>query len=1099
MTERPDLFAAVVPVVGALDMVRMETTANGVPNVPEFGTVAKEDEFRALLAMSSYHQVKDGTAYPAVMLMHGVNDPRVDVLAFGEDGRAARRRHDLGQTGPAQPRLRSRPRRRRYEGAAPARERRLLCLPLLADRTGRFPAALKARRNQCSSGDLVLVPDCLTLYSRAQREPDFWRRTHKPVLSKVCSARAAIWSATRLRAAVARMLEKADEALAALTMQTQSKDAQQAYQQTRKVLVSGRQTLEAQFHQLYLAEFLKRTSQVTDDAQSFAEFNTSLELVGEDDLEETLTFKELATKLRRYCDEELGALDQRVGVLLGDANLAAERNPFGPETICDAYQQACHALKAETQVRGVLRKLFDDHVIDEVRSVYKDVNALLVRNSILPKIRYNLSRKPEEARKATGKAGDAHEGGVADEQSIFSLLQNLVAGQGAAGGRGGGAGGLALPPGVVILQGAELLGSLTRLQQGDTSVIPGGLPAAAAAGSGTVNVLNELKSTSFAAGLVQMDATTLDIVAMLFDQLFDDPKIPVGLKSLIGRLQIPMLKVAIADKSFFTNKTHPARALLDTFGDLAARLPTEFGTQHPTFVRIEALVQQIVDTFQEDVGVFEGARAQLEALIAEHDEHIQAESQAAAKRIEQTENLAVAKTAAEDEVKARLQSHNVPGTVLEFIVEQWRRLLLLVHAKYGRNGAEWKDAIETMDELIWSVEPKTSVEDRRKLAAMVPRLIKRLGKGMQALGTPADVRQRFLGELMRIHTEPLAKANEKPAPDKTPAAAQPASAAPASLDLSAPVTVKNPYGAGEVQVSGLDFAPMPADLDKRAAAKAVLQASLAAEPPEKMTMGTWVEFRPKDNGEQRVAKLLFVSPKKTRYLFSDRRGEDVLELSRAEIVRRLRTGEVVRLENEPHAALRSHHERRRRQAAHTGDPRGLSGFRARRGRKPRAFHLCAWRRRPQERPCHARHRRGPRCPRRRSAPLQLSLSRARRKAARSDAGAARALRRRGPTPQAGTCTAGRSSSAAARWAAASPPCSPPTALPATRSCYLPIRCTRRGSRRSCATRICRASACRCCASTATATRSAPKSSWSGHSSRSARTGASTGSKAPTIR
>jgi len=78
VTERPDLFAAVVPVVGALDMIRAEATANGVPNIPEFGTVAKEDEFRALLAMSSYHHVKEGVAYPAVMLMHGVNDPRVD-------------------------------------------------------------------------------------------------------------------------------------------------------------------------------------------------------------------------------------------------------------------------------------------------------------------------------------------------------------------------------------------------------------------------------------------------------------------------------------------------------------------------------------------------------------------------------------------------------------------------------------------------------------------------------------------------------------------------------------------------------------------------------------------------------------------------------------------------------------------------------------------------------------------------------------------------------------------------------------------------------------------------------------------------------------
>ena len=79
MTDRPDLFAAVVPAVGALEMVRMETTPNGVPNIPEFGTRTNEPGFRALLEMSTYHQVRDGVAYPAVLLTHGVNDPRVEV------------------------------------------------------------------------------------------------------------------------------------------------------------------------------------------------------------------------------------------------------------------------------------------------------------------------------------------------------------------------------------------------------------------------------------------------------------------------------------------------------------------------------------------------------------------------------------------------------------------------------------------------------------------------------------------------------------------------------------------------------------------------------------------------------------------------------------------------------------------------------------------------------------------------------------------------------------------------------------------------------------------------------------------------------------
>jgi len=79
ITERPDLFRSAVIAVGNVDLVRSETRANGAANVPEYGTVTKEDEFRALLAMSPYANVKQGTPYPAVMFEHGVNDIRVDV------------------------------------------------------------------------------------------------------------------------------------------------------------------------------------------------------------------------------------------------------------------------------------------------------------------------------------------------------------------------------------------------------------------------------------------------------------------------------------------------------------------------------------------------------------------------------------------------------------------------------------------------------------------------------------------------------------------------------------------------------------------------------------------------------------------------------------------------------------------------------------------------------------------------------------------------------------------------------------------------------------------------------------------------------------
>ncbi len=78
LTQRPDLFRAVVSDVGIYDMLRVETTPNGAFNVTEFGTVKDPAQYKALRAYSPYHHVKDGTAYPAVLMMTGENDGRVD-------------------------------------------------------------------------------------------------------------------------------------------------------------------------------------------------------------------------------------------------------------------------------------------------------------------------------------------------------------------------------------------------------------------------------------------------------------------------------------------------------------------------------------------------------------------------------------------------------------------------------------------------------------------------------------------------------------------------------------------------------------------------------------------------------------------------------------------------------------------------------------------------------------------------------------------------------------------------------------------------------------------------------------------------------------
>ncbi|MPZ46737.1 MAG: DUF1631 family protein [Betaproteobacteria bacterium] len=842
----------------------------------------------------------------------------------------------------------------------------------------------------------------------------------------------------RLDEAVALMLDSAHEIITQLIKDTQIREEWRLYEEARKVATEQRETIEKHFKAAYRADFQRRSDRARKIGKPFDKLDCSfeeLELIGEDDYDETLKFNDMAQKLRTYCDEELSALDQRVGVLLGDAGLAAKDNPFSPEVVCDAFKLACQQLDCDASVRRVFLKLFDDQVLDEIRSVYKAVNALLVRNSILPQIRYSIARGGD----AGSTGGAAHGQSVQESaasnaasgaaQDLFSMLQTLVTNNAAAAARMPGGvpmtasgAGMALPAagviaaganavpggsgtfpmvsgavgvapnlggvvdgaaglmpaavsvfpgsgamlageaatlpagmmplvgatpaaaGVVVLQGAELLNALTRLQLGDSGAIASETDSEAAregapAGAVTVgpvglnNVLHQLKTSTLGAGMNPLDRMTLDIIAMLFDELFDDPKVPSTIKGLIGRLQIPMLKVSISDKSFFSTKSHPARRLLDAVGEVALRLPADFNDAHPLFARIDSVVQQLVEGYQDDLQIFTTARDELLELMAEEDRRIEQEALVQAKQVEEMEHLALARNAAQQEVLARIRVRELPPEVLKFVAQEWIKLLLVVHAREGIESEAWKDAVEAMDDLIWSVEPKNTPEDRRKLAALIPSLIKRLTAGIENAAIADAVRIRFFSELMTYHmqaisstprvaaeaaaeskpqsmaesadafatpadpAQPLAQAGVMP----QPASAEAAPVTAGSLDFTAPITVQNPFGAGEVAVDNLDLDFTAQALE---GAKAKREASIR-RALDNLKMGHWVEFRDAENeGKSKPGRLIFVSPKKTRYLFAtDRAGKEIIQCSRAEIGRRFLAGQAVKMDEPPEDSL----------------------------------------------------------------------------------------------------------------------------------------------------------------------------------------------------
>ena len=490
----------------------------------------------------------------------------------------------------------------------------------------------------------------------------------------------------RLGEAMSGMLDKADEALTALIDKTQDKDAQGYYMAARDVVAKNRADIETEFHTRYLEEFSKRVREVkkalgTDQDLEEAPMEMELELVGEEDLDETLKFNDMAARLRRMCDAELGALDQRAAVLLGDANLQSEQNPFGSQAICGAYKTVCKHVDSDVKVRRALLKLFDDHFADKVRGIYKEVNELLVENSILPKIKYAV-KKTEGG--AGGGADDEEEGDVEDAveakvkkatdaaaaagQDIFSILAKLM---GPVTGPGGGPA-PGTPGGPPALEGPALLSSLNQLQHGNLAAITSGTLALPQGGDvGATNVLSQLKQTNVGASMGQMDAMTLDIVSMLFDQIFDDPKVPAGVKALVGRLQIPILKIAIADKTIFSKKDHPARVLLDILGDFAGHLPQEFDKEHAVYPKLDKILHDLIEGYDDKVEIFVATNEKLRALVAEEEAREAKETEVAAKQVDKREKLALARKAAEEEIRKRYAEGKTQRPVLDFLVNLW--------------------------------------------------------------------------------------------------------------------------------------------------------------------------------------------------------------------------------------------------------------------------------------------------------------------------------------------------------------------------------------------------------------------------------------------
>ncbi|WP_353327149.1 DUF1631 family protein [Chitiniphilus shinanonensis] len=639
-----------------------------------------------------------------------------------------------------------------------------------------------------------------------------------------------------------------------------------------------------------------------------------LSLVANDDYEESLTASHVANALKQKGGDTLSQLEQRLATLLPQNDDAALANPLSPETICQAFLAACRQLDSGLSARLVALKAFESALSDRVASVYQSVNQYLIQQNVQPIAPRGIVRRPSGAAGAGAHAHPAEPAGDASGIGTGYAPGAAGIGGGYAGGSVPGAGHAA--GGFTI--SADLANHFMRLAAGEAEVRGSNLrpewfsfldnlqhdPPGAThhAGGRPENLLSLLRSTRWASELNRVDTMTFDLVAMLFDRLFEDPHLANVAKGLLARLQIPVLKVALLDPDFFAKKQHSARRVMDLLEDAFKDREGDPPTDDPELSLFNEAVTWIVDHFEDDLGAFDVALEKIEGYYADLEAGAEAKTQDAAQDLILHEVRELSTTTAGALVDQRLaRETDAPELVRAFLADWWRGALAAVYGPEGEQGADFAKYVRVMDELLWSLRPKRTPEERLQLVNMLPPMLKVLEQGAKRAEMPQEASRAFFAQLVQCHAMAIrsglrAAAAEPAAPDAQP---EPA-IAPRTVLAEGHIVVPRAQPQAEAPV-----VPHAAPV-----AEVVLPATPAqVREQHVLERGDWITWENDDNRSVRL-RLSWVSPQGTRYLFTNRQGENGLTVTRAELEKHIESGRLRILADEDSATERAFNQLR---------------------------------------------------------------------------------------------------------------------------------------------------------------------------------------------
>jgi hypothetical protein len=609
-----------------------------------------------------------------------------------------------------------------------------------------------------------------------------------------------------------------------------------------------------------------------------------LSLVDDRELEESLAIDGMAAKAATRYNSVLYALNQRLAAIVGAREVADEGNPLGPQALCAALQAGMRELEADVAVRLVILKLFDRHVVGELDAVYSESNTILADAGILPHIKYTLPKrehapKPEAkpAEEAAKPAGSVASAAQVDE--VLTAFAGLLAAR-----RRAARGGVDLPPAKgPPLKDTDLLGALALMQteaaqMEQIAYDPAALlEAVERVKLDLIDQLYRLGITDPDRRVTSTDEDAIDLVSLVFQFVVQDRNLPFEIQALLGRLQIPYVRVAIRDKHLFAQKEHPARRLLNAMAEASVSWSRTADHDGRYLALLQDIVDRIVREYHDDFSLFEELLAEFERAVAQAQRRAEIAEQRAAEAAQGRERLAQARKAAQQAVSARVDGREMPSLVREILTKPWTNFLVLTHLRQGASSREWTSAVNLVDALVWSVAPKTTPAETARLHGLIPQMQAYLRRGLSVVGFHESDAERLINGLTALL---FAMHQRHPAPSQ-PAVEAAEAAVHAAAARQAHATAPTTEEPDEM----LGAEPLPDDDEYLIKAR-------------NMKLGTWLEFSG-SLGECERAKLSWISPISARLLFVNRKGLMVAERNLFLLARELRDGRARILEVAP--------------------------------------------------------------------------------------------------------------------------------------------------------------------------------------------------------